>query len=78
MEAVTIETDTTTIDTGEDIILTFTVTPKDAVFESVVWTSSDETVITVVKNADNSATVTGVKYGSATVTLKVDGKTATV
>ena len=45
-------------------VLTYTVTPEDAFWQDVVWTSSDETTVTV--SADG--TVRGLKPGKAVVT----------
>ena len=70
--------DSYTIGIGESVVMRFVVFPADAVVRSIVWSSTDLTVLSVVKNADNSATVTGLKYGSATVTLEIDGVTAAV
>ena len=51
--------------TGE---LTATVTPANAVNKDIIWSSSDESVVTV----DENGTVTGISIGEATVTAKCD------
>ena len=64
-----------TIKEGASESLTATVTPADASNKMVNWSSSNSSVATV----DNSGRVTGVKAGSATVTVTTSdgGKTAT-
>ncbi len=52
---------------GESAGITYVVEPEDADIESVVWSSSDESVATVAEGK-----VTGIAAGSAVVTLKVN------
>ena len=54
---------------GESFTLTATTTPVDA---EVVWSTSDETIVTV-----ENGTVTAISVGTATVTAKNDTVTAT-
>ncbi|MBP5382310.1 MAG: Ig domain-containing protein [Bacteroidales bacterium] len=63
-----------TIKEGDSVTLTATVKPDDAADKSVSWSSSDEAVASVADGV-----VTGVKAGSATITVKTNdgGKTAT-
>ncbi len=62
-----------TVFEGETTSLTATVTPSNATYKSVKWTSSDNSVATV-----NGGTVTGVSIGTATITATShSGKTAT-
>jgi hypothetical protein len=69
-------------DTPQFTVLTATILDaagKPASLSSVpVWTSSDESIVTVVAAADGkSATVTSAALGFATVNFSVDGITAT-
>ena len=52
---------------------TCTIVPNDASVQNAEWTSSDNAIATV----DAHGTVTGIKAGSCTVTVTVDGKSAT-
>ena len=62
----------TTIYTGNTETLVATVEPSDTT-DTVVWTSSKESVATV----DNTGKVTAVAPGTATITAKAGDKTAT-
>ena len=57
---------------GSSESLTLTIEPEDADVMSIVWESSDETVATVTQNG----LVTAVSEGTATVSVTVDGLTA--
>ena len=71
---VTLNKTSATIDVGDTLNLTATVSPSDATVKTVTWTSSDPSVATVV-----DGTVTALKSGTTTITVTtVDGaKTAT-
>ncbi len=59
---------------GDSYQLTATVTPADAQYPAVTWTSGNTAVLTV----DATGKITAVKAGNATVTASTaDGKTAT-
>lgn len=58
--------------TGETATLTVTVKPEGATYKEVVWSSSDETVATIVDGV-----VTAVGEGTATITAEVGGESAT-
>ncbi len=62
---------------GATAALTATISPADATVKDVIWTSSDPAVATVDQV---SGIVTGVKAGTATITVTTDdgGKTDTV
>ena len=68
-KTITLNATTKELVVGESFTLTATTTPADA---TVVWSSSDENVITV-----NAGTVNAVAVGTATVTAKNDTATAT-
>ena len=72
---VTLNKTSTTIAVGASETLTATVTPDNATFKNVTWKSSNEAVATV----DANGKVTGVKAGTATITVTtvVGGETAT-
>lgn len=58
---------------GQTYQFTVTVTPEDAEYESIQWTSSDESVLTV----DAHGLAKGIKTGSATVTAAIGEVKAT-
>lgn len=69
---VTLSEKTATIDVGETVSLTATVTPGNAANKSVTWTSSNTDVATV-----SDGVVTGKSAGTATITASTgNGKTA--
>ena len=72
---VTLNKTSTTIAVGASETLTATVTPDNATFKNVTWKSSNEAVATV----DANGKVTGVKAGTATITVEtmVGNKRAT-
>ncbi len=72
---VTLNKTTLTIAVGNNETLTATISPATASNKNVTWTSSDATVATV----DASGKVTGVKNGTATITVTTEdgAKTAT-
>lgn len=71
---ITISETEITLSEGETATLTAAVTPDDAInAETIVWTSSDETVATV----DADGTVTAVAPGTAVITAAANGFEAT-
>lgn len=66
-ESISIEGDAT-VNFGDTIILTATLTPSNTT-DSVVWTSSDETIATVTGSGSKNTigTVTGIKGGTVTI-----------
>ena len=60
------------VDEKDTLVLTAVINDEDFTPASYVWASSDDTVATVVGN-NLSATVTGVKAGTADITLTVTG-----
>ncbi len=61
---------TATVESGQTVTLTATVTPDNATYKGLAWSSSNTAVATV----DNNGLVTGVSAGIATVTATaVDG-----
>ncbi len=59
-----------TLNVGQDVTLTATVTPSDSIYPTVTWTSTDEAVATV----DQNGKVTAVGIGAATIIAKADGE----
>lgn len=57
---------------GKTKQLKVTITPSNAVDKKVTWTSNNKNVATV----DSNGKITGKKAGSATITAKANGKTA--
>jgi uncharacterized protein YjdB len=57
-----------TIDVGDDLQLTATVTPENATNQGVAWSSSDETVAIVTIDG----LVTALKAGTATITVTTE------
>ena len=62
-----------TILAGKTLALTATVSPADATYPEVSWSSSNNAVATV----DQTGRVTGKKDGTVTITASADGKMAT-
>ena len=70
---VTLNKTEATINKGETLQLTATVTPSDATNKTVTWTSNKTSVATV----SSSGEVTAKGKGTATITATADGKSAT-
>ena len=66
VDGITLNVTEQTLTEGETLALTATVTPENVTNKVLVWTSSDESVATV----DANGTVTAVKEGTATITVK--------
>ena len=60
-----------TIDPGEQVQLTASISPANASVQTVKWTTSDSDIATVVDGL-----VTGVGIGECTITAEADGKSA--
>lgn len=70
VNGVSVSPENATINLGETLQLTATITPADATEKTLTWTSSDESVATVSANG----LVTPVSKGSAEITVKtIDG-----
>jgi|GEM_PF-4604394 len=75
VEDVTLDQATLSLNEGDSDTLTATVTPDDASDKELLWESSNPAVATVAGAPDGTATVTAVKHGNATITVKtVDGE----
>ncbi|MCR5326432.1 MAG: Ig-like domain-containing protein [Bacteroidales bacterium] len=61
-----------TLEEGESATLKATVTPKDADDQTITWSSSDESIISV----DQNGTIHAIKQGSADILAKAGGKQA--
>ena len=59
--------------------LSLTIEPDDATYDTIEWSTSDSSVLGIAVNNTNNkkATITGLKGGNATVTVKVGNKTLT-
>lgn len=68
VSGVTIQADTTEIGVGETLALSARILPEDATNRKLVWSSSDETVVTV----DTTGIVTGKAVGDATITVRTE------
>ena len=64
---VTLNESSATINTGEELVLTPTISPSNATNKNVTWSSSDTSVATV-----SNGTVTGVGEGTATITVTTE------
>lgn len=62
---------------GETATLTATLTPSHTTTKSVTWSSDNTGVATVTGNGLTCTVKTGISTGTATITAKADGKTAT-
>ena len=72
VSSITLDKSSASLKVGETVTLIATVGPEDATDRTVIWASSDTTVITV-----SNGVVTAKKLGTATITAKAGDKTAT-
>ena len=72
VESITLDKTNVTLEEGESITLSATITPEDATDKSITWSSSANSIATV----DQSGKVTAIKEGTATISAKVGGKQA--
>ena len=70
--SVTLDKTTASLKAGETVTLTATVNPSNATDKTVTWSSSDQTIATV-----SNGVVIAKKVGTATITAKAGGRTAT-
>ena len=70
--AIHLDKDSLDLTEGDEATLTATVEPADATDKTVTWASTDTKIATVANGK-----VTAVKEGTATITAKAGGKTAT-
>ena len=71
VSSITINGAEPTLVEGDTLILTATITPSDASYKTVTWTSSNDTVAIV----DQNGKVTAKSVGTATIKATVDGVT---
>lgn len=72
VESVALDQTTVTLIEGETLQLKATVSPDDAEYDGISWSTSDATIATV----SNTGLVTAVTEGTVTITAEVGGKTA--
>jgi surface protein len=72
VSSVSLNTSTIEMVEGETFNLIATVSPNDAVYDKVIWASSNASVASV-----NQGTVTALKQGTSTITASAGGKSAT-
>ena len=72
VESITLDKTTATLEEGESVTLTATITPEDATNKSITWTSSDNSIATV----DQNGKVAAIKEGTATIAAKAGEKQA--
>ena len=73
VSSITINGAEPTLVEGDTLILTATITPSDASYKTVTWTSDNEVVATV----DSNGKVTAESVGTATITATAGDKSAT-
>ena len=74
VESVAVDPDKTTVKVGECKQLNVTISPENASDQTVTWTSSEQSIVTV----DENGKITGVKPGTAAITVTTaNGLTAT-
>ena len=72
VSSITLDKSSASLKVGDTVTLIATVSPEDATDRTVIWASSDTTVITV-----SNGVVTAKNLGTATITAKAGDKTAT-
>ena len=73
VESISLNKDELTLEKGKSETLVATVKPDDATDKTVIWTSSDDGIVSV----DQTGKVTAIKGGEATITAGAGDKTAT-
>ena len=74
VESITLSPKTPYISKDNSYYLGKTITPLDAHYVNIIWTSNDESVVTV----DETGKITGVSAGTATVTATIDDVSTSV
>lgn len=73
-ESITVSPSSLKLETGDSKFLSASVSPTDATYKAITWTSSDNSIATV----STSGTVTGVKEGTVKITARnADGVSGT-
>lgn len=72
VSGISINQSSLTILIGSTTTLTANITPSNATYQEITWTSSNETVATV-----KDGKVTGISEGTTTITASIDGKKST-
>lgn len=75
VSSVSLNKNTVTLHRHGTITLMATVSPSNATYKTVTWTSSDTSLVTV--NSNGQVTVVATQPGSTTITATADGKSAT-
>ena len=75
IESINLENTELSLEEGSDFTLTYTITPDNATFKSIIWSTSDSTIVAI----DEKGKLTAVGVGNATIKASTEdgSKTAT-
>lgn len=72
VSSISLNKSTALVEPLSTVQLTYTLSPSGAIYDSIEWTTSDESIATV----DQNGLVTAVSYGTCTITLTADDVSA--